>query len=186
MAEILTSKMTSKKGFSKTPTGNFLSSVTQSNHISSVLSQWKLFLMIRAFDRWQLENHRASQKCFTEGNKKNCDFHKKLRGDFKIPSKSSWSGNEGFYIKLKIITRPWPLPSCNTCSICKLYSLYQLKIKIQVKIWGSRFLPFHLKVRKILTWCKKTLISKSAGFWRHFEVSPLTFCENHNVFYFLP
>ena len=102
MAEILTSKMTSKKGFSKTPTGNFLSSVTQSNHISSVLSQWKLFLMIRAFDRWQLENHRASQKCFTEGNKKNCDFHKKLRGDFKIPSKSSWSGNEGFYIKLKI------------------------------------------------------------------------------------
>jgi len=38
MAEILTSKLTSKKGFLKTPRGYFLSSVTQSNHLSSVLS----------------------------------------------------------------------------------------------------------------------------------------------------
>ena len=80
MAEILTSKMTSKKGFLKTPRGYFLSSVTQSNHISSVLSQWKLFLMIRAFDRWQLENHMASQKCFTEGNQK-LWFSQKVKGE---------------------------------------------------------------------------------------------------------
>ena len=36
--------------------------------------------MPRAFDRCQLENHRAFQKVFTAGNPKMFGFHQKLRG----------------------------------------------------------------------------------------------------------
>ena len=71
----------------------------------------------------------------------------------------------------------------NTCGICKLYSLYQLKIKMQVKIWGSIFLPFHVTARKILTWCKNPHFQIS---WilKEFWSLPLNFLWKSQFFLF--
>ena len=41
--------------------------------------------MTKAFDRYQLENHKTPTKDFTPGNPKMFGFHKKLRGSLQNP-----------------------------------------------------------------------------------------------------
>ena len=103
MAEISRSKWSSKKVFLKTPRRYFLWSVAPGSLPASLFWQSNLLHMIRAFDRYKLENHTTSENVSTAGNSKICDFTKMLREHFKIALKSNWPGNEDFYIKLRFL-----------------------------------------------------------------------------------
>ena len=98
MMWIWTPKWTSKRAFLKTPRGHFMVSLSKNIPFRHMPWQLNVFLMTRAFNRWQLECQTASQNVFVAGNRNYGDFHKKLRERLQNPADmeimavaSSWS-----------------------------------------------------------------------------------------------
>ena len=68
MAKILTPKWTSKKAFLKNCNLDVLVPESKTSFSGRIFFTIDLFLLTRAFDRWQLECHTTSQNFFTAGN----------------------------------------------------------------------------------------------------------------------
>ena len=85
MVWIWTPKWTSKKAFLKTPRGHFMVSLSKSSPSRHMSWQWNFFLITRASERWLSDYRKTSQKVFSVGNRKFCDFHKRLSGMHQNP-----------------------------------------------------------------------------------------------------
>ena len=78
-------KMNLKKTFLKTYKGNVLASYGKNVSARRVFGQLSLFLMMRAFDRWQLECHSTWKKIFWGRNSNFFVFHKRIQTTIANP-----------------------------------------------------------------------------------------------------